>query len=266
MKNISSKAAEKMGNKYQYNGKELQSEEFSDGAGLDWMDYGARMYDGQIGRWMVLDAMSEKTESITPYNYGLNSPINYVDVKGYFSILHHHDFTYNALKKFGYNSNTRDLVSHYASTYADNPTGFKGALIRFWENSPRWSGIDYTPTQNSQNTASIENSTWHSMRADGENITNEAAMARGQEFGWNKIFEASSEIKKVRGMENLKKNSKGIQALGQGVHALQDTVAHQEPIWIIMIHGRICNQEKTLRPGFKCYRRSIYGYRNYERE
>jgi RHS repeat-associated protein len=64
-------------NDYLYNGKELQDE-----LDLNWLDYGARMYMPDIGRFSTIDPLSYNYDNQGVYNYAFNNPIKYTDYLG----------------------------------------------------------------------------------------------------------------------------------------------------------------------------------------
>ena len=66
-------------NRWRYSGKEEQK---ALDAALPLIDYGARMYDPTIVRWMSVDPMAEKYYHMAPYAYCAGNPVNKVDPSG----------------------------------------------------------------------------------------------------------------------------------------------------------------------------------------
>jgi RHS repeat-associated protein len=184
-----------------------------------YTDFGARLYDNLVPRFITIDPLAEKTANVSPLAYSNNNPINMIDIDGRYAVSVHYDITYEALKSLGYSDSKADLIAHMSSTYADHPTEGVRFADHFAHNRGARSGlerrkeINYNPTADSQEEY---NSKWHSMMSDDEamgGMSRNQAMFRGLKFGWDNIFAQE-------GNEDLGK-------LGQGLHALQDAYAHQ---------------------------------------
>ena len=61
--------------RYSFNGKEDDSE---------WakQDYGFRIYDKRIGRFLSVDPLTKKYPELTPYQFASNAPIVAIDLDG----------------------------------------------------------------------------------------------------------------------------------------------------------------------------------------
>lgn len=65
--------------RYGFNGMERDDEVKGEGNSYD---FGARMYDNRLGRWLTIDPLAPKYSSISPYTFVLNNPCLLLDLDG----------------------------------------------------------------------------------------------------------------------------------------------------------------------------------------
>lgn len=65
--------------RYGFNGKEMDNEVKGNGAQYD---YGARLYDPRVGKWLSRDPLQVKYPELTPYHFTANNPTNFIDHDG----------------------------------------------------------------------------------------------------------------------------------------------------------------------------------------
>ena len=63
--------------RYGFNGKENDKD-----AGEGIQDYGMRIYDGRLGRFLSEDPLTKKYPELTPYQFASNTPIQAIDLNG----------------------------------------------------------------------------------------------------------------------------------------------------------------------------------------
>ena len=67
------------GYRFGFNGMEKDDE--VKGAGNS-LDFGARVYDSRLGRWLSLDPLQDKYPDLSPYNFCRNNPAVFIDPDG----------------------------------------------------------------------------------------------------------------------------------------------------------------------------------------
>jgi len=230
--------------RYGFNGQEKDTE-----IGVDKLDFGERIYDSRLGRFLSLDPYIKNTPSISPYLFANNSPIINIDYKGGFAIFWHYIITKRALLKLGVSKNVAKLISHYASVFADNPKKSEGWLtspiLKFNQGRAISRGVEivearkyigqfrddvsYQATENTQSmtdrTANIQHAT--RMASEVGSVSAEMRVLDSKQFAWDKIYESAS----LGSIETFKAKDKGLEALGMGIHALEDIERHKGAVY-----------------------------------
>src|SRR5439155_17228196 len=83
--------------RYGFNGKENDNEVKGEG---NQQDYGMRIYDPRVGRFLSVDPITSQYPELTPYQFASNRPIDGIDQDG----LEH----INYISKFDYNGTITD--------------------------------------------------------------------------------------------------------------------------------------------------------------
>ena len=154
-------------NKYLYNGKEKQEQ-------TGMYDYGFRQMDPALGRWFCVDAMAESYVSMSPYVYGLDNPINYIDIDGLWTNAAQSNRGYDTFYCDGHSFTDSDGMFHYGgkgysinnspvptggsnnhntgpnyNDYLDHKnSGSNGTLAEYWANmQKKIYGLGYTSVE-----------------------------------------------------------------------------------------------------------------------
>ena len=105
-------------------------------------DYGARMLMPDLGRWGVMDAMSEKYTSWSPYNYAINNPVMVIDPDGNDAMFASGEAAQAAFKAYVATMSTStessggNIFTGFGRSFGEDPNdpkpGFWGKVSNWW--------------------------------------------------------------------------------------------------------------------------------------
>jgi RHS repeat-associated protein len=169
--------------RYGFNGKENDKS-----AGNDNYDYGARMYDGRLGRWLSVDPLEVKMPGWSPYNYCFNNPISLIDPDGREPEPKYRYENINKNRKYGtvlvlpmnYKSDPVMLMEYNAAKEEGMPmifvsgiNGLAKSIKRLKDQKVDFSALSISQHGNKGNFTIGDNSRFNAKFPDGGNFTTE---------------------------------------------------------------------------------------------
>lgn len=217
-------------------------------------DFGARMYDPRIGRFISIDRFDKQFPNQSPYCFAGDTPIWMIDKNGDYPVALHYVITYRVMINLGFSVEIAEKVAHYSSVYADHPDWslFKGAMYNMNVNLMKENGLDpkemdykkdvnYDKTKDAQSDFYISSVSIHAMRTYWEDITPKEAVKRalyGGEFlakdGKTKINieGAYNVVKRLSKIPIEEFSEDQLKELGVALHTIQDAQVHLGKRWV----------------------------------
>lgn len=230
--------------RYGYNGKEKDNEMKGNNNSLD---FGARIYDPRVSRFLSQDPLRKNFPSVSPFIYATNNPITYIDKNGEFAYAFHYIMTYNSLVKAGIDKVTADKIAYYAATYADHPepvpdeykelgiegynnwvmsvSGFDPKLLEYRSKQDTKENVDSQSDNTFSATLGHCMQPWWGLLDDKEVV--ELAL-----YGDETFIGAIEILEKFNGIDLSKLCDDDLKEIGKAIHTVQDTPMHRGGRWV----------------------------------
>ncbi len=158
-----------------FNGK-LKDDEIHNATGTSY-DFGARLYDPRVGRWLSLDPKAADLASWSAYHYGLDNPVLFIDPDGQFPYTFHvRAFAPpNAFKGSGFHDDKRGF-----STSTSETSRIKQSFT-----------VDPTARTSSGGTPTSDPTYWNGLNTG--TATNRGGVSKA-EFGTNSVGSAMASV------------------------------------------------------------------------